>query len=92
MQQRKDNPSKHLVEVIGLCNLDGTFKPYRFRTQAGETVKIDHISDVRQAASLRSGGQGIRYTCRVRDRMIYLFCETLPTGEFWFVEMQNGAE
>ena len=86
MQQLRSNPAKHYVEVIGLYGLDGSFKPYRIRTKDGRIVSIDHISEVKQAASVRSGGQGTRYTCRAKGRQFHLFHETLPDGEFWFAE------
>jgi len=49
-------------------------------------VKNDCITDERQAASLKSGGQGMRSTCKVMvDKVqsdVYLFHDE----EHWFVE------
>lgn len=87
--QRSENPYKSFVEVFGVFALDGSFRPYRFRTKDGTTVKIDRITDVRPAASTKSGGQGLRYACRAWDQQIFLYHETLPSGEFWFVEAQG---
>jgi len=35
-----------------------------------------------QAASLKAGGQGMRYTCRIAGKQVFLFCDD---GR-WFVE------
>ena len=88
MQQR-ERPYKRFVEVLGVYGLDGSFRPYRFRMKDGTTVRIDHIADVRPAASTKSGDLGLRYACRVRNQQIFLYRETLPSGEFWFVEAQG---
>ena len=50
-------------------------------------VRADHdiggkITDVRPAASERTGGHGIRYTCRVQGKQIYLFHDR----DLWFIE------
>ena len=44
--------------------------------------------DVRQAASLKAGGCGMRYTCRVRNRVVDLFCED---GR-WFLDLSRRAQ
>ena len=87
--QRSEHPLKSFVEVLGVYTLGGNFRPYRFRTKDGTTVKIDRITEVCTAASTKSGGQGLRYACRAEDQQIFLYHETLPTGEFWFVEPQG---
>jgi len=40
------------------------------------------VLDVRRAASLKSGGVGERYTCRIKNKQIYLFDEEGT----WFLE------
>ena len=69
-------------------------RPVAYQLPGGSPVKIDCISDERQAASLKSGGQGMRYTCKVTlDEVqsdIYLFHDE----ELWFMEAipkQEGA-
>lgn len=52
---------------------------------------IDRILDIRQAAAMKAGGQGDRYTVRIRGKQSYLFFErsTNLTGNNigrWFVE------
>jgi hypothetical protein len=44
--------------------------------------EIDKVTDVRQAPSLKGGGLGIRYTCRILGKEVYLFCDE---GK-WFIE------
>ena len=87
--QRRENPHQSFVEVLGVYGLDRMFRPYRFRTKDGTTVKIDCITEVCTAASTKSGGQGLRYACRTGDQEIFLYHETLPTGELWFVESRG---
>ena len=43
---------------------------------------IDRGMDVRLAPALKAGGQGVRYTCRVGQSLVYLFHDR----DFWFVE------
>lgn len=45
------------------------------RQQGYRRVEIDRVLDVRQAPSLKGGGLGIRYTCRIRGKYGYLFCD-----------------
>ncbi len=64
---------------------DGRLIPLMFRTEDGPACVIDRILDVRPAPSLKAGGQGMRYTVRVRGRLFYLFNDR---GR-WFLE--DGA-
>ena len=61
---------------------DGRLIPLIFRVGDGPAILIDRILDVRQAASLKSGGHGTRYTCVAEDRHYYLFYN----GKRWLVE------
>lgn len=63
---------------------DGRTIPRMFRTEEDLTpVIIDRVVDVCQAAATKAGGQGTRYTCRVEDRLVYLFCDR----GLWFIEV-----
>ena len=60
----------------------------------GREYIIDKVTDIRQAAAMRAGGQGDRYTIRVNGRESYLFFErsTALTGNNigrWFVERRE---
>lgn len=80
--RRDENAYKEYVKVRADFCLDGSVVPLKFRAEEGETMLIDRIVDVRQAPALKAGGQGTRYTCRVGERMIYLFHDR----DRWFVE------
>lgn len=47
-----------------------------------QNILIDKVLDIRPAASLKHGGQGIRYTCRASGKNFYLFLEENK----WFIE------
>jgi len=44
--------------------------------------EIDRVMDVRRAPSIKGGGMGMRYTCRILGKEVYLFEDE---GR-WFVE------
>jgi len=48
----------------------------------GRNFDIDRVLDVRKAASLKSGGMGMRYSCMIRGKNQYLFRE----DDTWFWE------
>ena len=78
-----------------VCEGAGGFHPGRacgaadlkFRTEDGPAYIIDRIIDIRPAPSLKSGGQGMRYTCRVGEKMLFLFHDRTH----WFVETVDQA-
>ncbi|MDO5144653.1 MAG: hypothetical protein Q4E72_08685 [bacterium] len=81
----RDEPgtcAKQYVKVRADFDFGGAIIPLKFRTEDGDTMVIDQILDIRQAASLKVGGQGTRYTCRVGEQRYYLFHDR----ESWFVE------
>ena len=46
-------------------------------------LDVDRVLDIRPAASLRSGGAGLRYTCSIAGVLTYLFLEETK----WFFEL-----
>jgi len=73
---------------------DGTLLPRVITWEDGEKFAIDKIIDIRQAAAMKAGGQGDRYTIKVRGSQSYLFFErsTNLTGNNigrWFVERRT---
>ena len=66
---------KKYVEVTAKFDVDGTVFPLEIQWEDGAKFEIDRILDVRRAASLKAGGTGIRYTCRIRGRGKYLWLE-----------------
>nr|WP_312060025.1 hypothetical protein [Anaerotignum sp.] len=59
--------------------------PKSLRWDDGTIYEIDKILDERRAASLKAGGQGIRYLCRIYGKERYLFYEKPK----WFVEVRK---
>lgn len=76
------HPHKVYVSVKAVFHSDGGFKPVSFIWEDGQEYEISRVTDIRRAASLKAGGSGIRYTCRVENREVYLFLEE----DRWFME------
>jgi hypothetical protein len=76
---------KVFVTVLAEHDTIGRCKPLSITWEDGRIYEIDRILDVRQAASLKAGGIGIRYKCRIMGKETYLFDEE---GR-WFVEAKH---
>lgn len=63
---------KRYVEVFAKFDTEGTIMPFAVKI-GDEKFEIDRVRDIRPAASLKSGGVGIRYTCSVEGKPTYLF-------------------
>ena len=85
--------AKILAEVTAVHDINGNIRPLSFKPilddnspwgiwQDGETYTIGRVTNVCMAASLKSGGQGMRYTFRIHGKEVYLFCDE---GR-WFLE------
>jgi hypothetical protein len=85
-----ENEDKVYVSVIEVRHKDGRLKPLALVWENGIRYKIDKVLDVRQAASLKAGGAGMRYKIRVRDRETYLFLEENKSGAKWFMERKTS--
>lgn len=73
---------KLYVEVIVKYNLDGSKIPLQILWDDGRVFDIERIYDIRKAASLKSGGHGLRYTCMIKSTQRYLFLD----DNKWFIE------
>lgn len=73
---------KKYVSVYAEFDLEGHLFPVCICWEDGRFFPIDRILDIRQAASLKSGGCGLRYTCRIANRERYLFLDE----NRWFIE------
>lgn len=73
---------KVFISVNADFTADGKVLPRSFVWDDGRNFEIDRIVDIRPAASLKAGGRGIRYTCRVCGKEAYLFLEESR----WFME------
>lgn len=81
-ERRYYNPDKVYVSVKAVFYQDGGFKPISLIEEDGGEYAIDKVTDIRRAASLKAGGTGIRYTCRIAGQTVYLFWEE----DRWFME------
>lgn len=85
---------KVYVPVRADFSADGRLLPRELIWEDGTHYVIDRVTDIRQAAAMKAGGQGDRYTIRVRGKESYLFFErsTQMVGNElgrWFVERKN---
>ena len=73
---------KRYVDVVARFDTDGRIIPVKLLWHDGTVFYVDRVLDIRKAASLKAGGAGIRYTCRINNQETYLFLEETK----WFVE------
>ncbi len=74
------------VRVLVDVGEDGGAQPLCIYWRDGRRFEVDRLLEVRRAAATRTGGQGVRYTCRINDRRVYLF----EDGGRWFVEAKDA--
>ena len=70
------------LQVNADFDLDGNIRPRAITWEDGREFEIDQVLDVRRAASLKAGGLGIRYLCRIRGKEVKLFNDE----GHWFME------
>lgn len=73
---------KTYVKVTAEHDVSGRVRPLCLTWTDGRDYEIDRVTDVRLAPSLKGGGVGMRYACRIRGKEVMLFCDE---GK-WFVE------
>ena len=73
---------KVFVDVVVKHRKDGQKLPMTVIWEDGKKYIVDRVLDIRKSASLKAGGQGLRYKCRIRGRETFLWLED---GK-WFVE------
>ncbi len=74
--------SKTFVTITAEHDTNGIVMPKILHWDDGRKFEVEKVFDVRMAASLKAGGQGLRYTCRIANKQVYLFCDE---GK-WFIE------
>ncbi|RHO08850.1 MULTISPECIES: hypothetical protein [Clostridium] len=89
------NNIKVYVDVIAQFNSEGVLIPLSLTWEDGEKFDIDRVTDIRQAAAMKAGGQGDRYTIWIGGRQSYLFFErnhSLTGNNLgrWFVERRTA--
>ena len=73
------------VKVIARHDEQGKVCPLEVEWEDGRRFEVDRLLDVRRAAALKAGGQGVRYTVRILGKETYLFEDE---GR-WFVEAKE---
>ena len=73
------------VNVIARHDEQGKVRPLEVEWEDGRRFEVDKLLDVRRAAALKAGGQGLRYTVRILGKETYLFEDE---GR-WFVEAKE---
>ena len=87
-------PLKVYVPVEVQFRSDGVMLPRMITWEDGTRYQIDRVTDIRQAAAMRAGGQGDRYTVFINGKQSYLFFERSAQvvgcrlGR-WFVERKT---
>ena len=76
---------KKYVDMIVQYTENGQIIPLAVRWSPDQLYEIDRVLDVQRAASLRAGGTGIRYLCRIKGRERYIWLEENK----WFVEAKD---
>ena len=71
-----ENKIKTYVSVEVLFDEAGQMLPRAVQWEDGRVFAIDKVLDVRPAASLKAGGQGMRYTCRIGEMKPTCFTKT----------------
>ena len=66
---------KKFVPVIAKFEKDGKIIPMKILWEDGREFDIDFIFDIRHRSSLKVGGQGIRYLCRIKNKDVYVYYE-----------------
>lgn len=85
---------KVYVQVNADFREDGIMLPRIIVWEDGRKYAVDRITEIRQAAAMKAGGQGDRYTVIVNGKQSYLFFErsTSQSGNNigrWFVERRS---
>jgi len=73
---------KTYVEVEVKFDTDGNILPLKIIWEDGKEFLIDKVLDKKAAASMKAGGNGMRYTIRTNRQTTYLWYEE----PCWFVE------
>ena len=76
------NTRKIYVSVLAHYDIDGSITPLKIIWKNNKSFSIDRITQKIPAASLKSGGYGMRYTCMIHGYMRYLYLEETR----WFIE------
>lgn len=73
---------KVFVKVNVEFDTQGQMHPLSITWEDGRVFAVDRVTDARRAVSMKAGGTGMRYTCSIKNKSVYLFYEE-PR---WFME------
>jgi len=73
---------KIFVDMLVQYTKEGEQIPVSLTWEDGRKFDIDRVFEHQRSASLKVGGQGIRYRCRIMGKDVYLFLEEGT----WFME------
>ena len=76
---------KIYVDMTAEFDESGNVYPRRFRFEDGNMYEIDKVTDIRRRASMKAGGLGIRYTCRIKNAVRYIYFDE----NRWFIESEK---
>ena len=76
-------PFAQHVQETEQISADGKMLPLKLIWENGKSYEIDRILRVDRCASLKAGGAGIRYVCRIQGQRVELYYEE---NGFWFVQ------
>lgn len=71
------------VCVIAKMDENGFVTPLELIWEDGKRFEIDKVLDFRKKASLKGGGMGLRYTCKIKSHERFIWLD----GYVWFVEI-----
>ena len=83
----EDKRKREYVTVRAEHSADGDVRPLAIKWGDDLWYQIDRASKPVQAAALKSGGQGLRYSVRIRGKETYLYFD----NGMWFVEAKCRA-
>lgn len=91
---RSSTSERVYVDVKAAFNAAGSLMPLEIKWIDGKVFEIDRVTDIRQAAAMKAGGQGDRYTVWIRGKQSFLFFErsgALSGNNLgrWFVESKS---
>ncbi len=86
---------KVYVRVTVAFDEEGRMLPRQIIWEDGTRYPIDKITEIRQAAAMKAGGQGDRYTVWIGGKRSFLFFERNGSGSGnnigrWFVERRSA--
>ncbi len=71
------------VAMIVKMDECGFITPLTLIWTNGKKYEIDKVLDIRKKASLKGGGMGIRYTCKIKEQERFVWLDEYT----WFVEI-----